>query len=942
MKVLVAGAVLSLALIWCGGAAHAQAAAGVSMAQVNSLGAAGAPGVDAERDNREALVAPVWSRMRPPVRYHIAPNGRDSWSGKSARPNAARTDGPFASLARARDVLREDKKAGAIPNGATVSVADGEYEMAAPLVFEAGDSGAPNAPIIYAGSGRAVFSGGRKISGWKVQGGHWQVLVPGVRESTWNFGQLWVNGARRNRPRFPKTGYSFIERALEPSSAEARGHDRFGFKAGDVDPNWANRADIDFLMMQVWTMARVKARDIDAATRAVTFTAPTRTRQWYGAYPRGHRFVVENVKEALGQPGEWYLDRPSGILTYIPLPGETPQKSVATAPRLSHLVEFRGGEDGKAPVSDIVLRGMQFHHTNFVTPPGGNTNIQAEADMKGAIRAVGAERIAIEDCVVSHVGEYAIDFGRACHANRIENCEMLDLAAGGVKIGTMQRFDDPQVLASRNIVRNNLIAHFGRMHPAGIGVWVGHSPWNVVAHNTIRDGYYTGISPGWSWGYGASGMHHNTLAYNHISLIGQGVLSDMGGIYTLGVTPGTTVHHNRIHDISSFDYGGWGIYFDEGTSQIRAANNLVYRTKSTSFHQHYGRDNVVENNIFYFGTEGMMQRSRDEEHLSFSVQRNIFVADEGSPLVKGAWNIGPERARLDRNVYWRLGKDPVDFAGKTLEQWRALGHDKNSVVADPLFVDVKKDNFALKPNSPALKLGFVPFDVSKAGRLDARGAVAKYLSVAPRAFPAPPPPPPPTPIAEGFEENAVGSAWQFTTSEDANVKAATARVSDEHASPFEPKGKQSLKFSDAPGQNASFNPHVHADPRFEKVALAGRFDLRRGEGAVLYHEWRDASSPYKVGPSLRVDADGSLRAGGRTLAQIPTGAWHKFEIAHTLGSGKWSLSLTDEAGRKQQFTDLTCDPKMTALRWWGFVSDARDASVFYIDNAQVGPVQAAK
>ena len=896
-------------------------------------------GANIGADSRESLVAPSWSRVRPPVRYHVAPDGRDSWSGRLARPNKARTNGPFATLGRARDALRQDRKAGAIPQGATVAVADGNYELAAPLVFEAADSGQIGAPIVYEGSGRAIISGGTRISGWKVAQGRWQVLVPGVREGRRDFAELWVNGQRRSRPRLPKSGYFFVERALEPSDAKLGGHNRFGFKAGDVNPNWANRPDIDFLMMQVWTMARVKARDIDAATRAVTFSAPTRTREWYGAFPRGHRYIVENVKEALGQAGEWYLDRPSGILTYIPLPGEDPRTAQVVAPRLDTLVEFRGAEDGRAPVSDLVLRGLRFTHSNYATPATGNTNIQAEVDLSGAIRAVGAERISIEDGAVSHVGQYAIEFGAACHDNRVENCEMVDLAAGGIKIGTTQNSDDSQVLASRNVVRNNLIAHFGRLHAAGIGVWIGHSPWNVVSHNTIRDGYYTGISPGWSWGYGASGMHHNTLAFNHISQLGQGVLSDMGGIYTLGISPGTTLHHNRIHDIQAFDYGGWGIYFDEGTSGVMARDNLVYRTKSSGFHQHYGRDNVVANNIFALGGEAQMLRTRDEEHLSFSIERNIFLAGPGSPLLKGAWNIDEKRARLDSNLYWKIGGEPLDFTGKSLGEWRALGHDRNSLVADPKFVNWKVGNYSLQPNSPALKLGFVPFDVSKSGRLSRDGSARKYLQTAPRAFPAPPAPAPPAPIVEGFEEGRVGDKWQFTTSEDANVAGATARISDEASSPFEPRGKQSLKFSDMGDQSVSFNPHVHADPGFTKGTLRGRFDVRRGVGAVLYHEWRDASSPYRVGPSLSIESSGDLKVQGQTLMNVSEDKWLRLEITHTLGSGLWDLSVTDEAGHKREWKALKCDAQMKALRWWGLVANGTEAASFYVDNAAVGPLK---
>ena len=259
---------------------------------------------------------------------------------------------------------------------------------------------------------------------------------------------------------------------------------------------------------------------------------------------------------------------------------------------------------------------------------------------------------------------------------------------------------------------DNHIHGIGLVFPPAVGVWVGQSGGNTISHNHIHDVYYTAISVGWTWGYGPTLARDNAIEFNHLHDIGKDMLSDMGAIYTLGVQPGTVIRGNLIHDISSFTYGGWGIYPDEGSSNILIENNIVYRAKSAGFHQHYGRENIVRNNIFAWNIEHQLMRTRAEPHLSFTFERNIVCFDRGR-LLGSNWS--GDQFKMDRNVYWDVRGEPVRFAGKSWEQWREAGHDTGSVLADPLFVNPAKYDFTLRPDSPALKLGFQPIDLSGVG-----------------------------------------------------------------------------------------------------------------------------------------------------------------------------------------------------------------------------------
>ncbi|MFH1422031.1 MAG: hypothetical protein ABIH42_04880, partial [Planctomycetota bacterium] len=242
------------------------------------------------------------------------------------------------------------------------------------------------------------------------------------------------------------------------------------------------------------------------------------------------------------------------------------------------------------------------------------------------------------------------------------------------------------------------------------------------------DFYYTGVSVGWVWGYNTSYSHHNSVCFNKIYSIGHGVLSDMGGVYTLGVSPGTVVSNNVIHDVRSTKYGGWGLYTDEGSTGIVMENNLVYNTETGSFHQHYGRENIIRNNIFVSSNQWQIQYTRPEPHLSFTFERNIVYWNSG-PLLMGNWLYG--KVEMNNNLYYRTSgsSEPFRFAGLPLKDWQALGRDTDSIIADPGFVDAKNFNFELKDDSPAFKIGFKKFDFAKAGRRKSESVIPEIPTV---------------------------------------------------------------------------------------------------------------------------------------------------------------------------------------------------------------------
>lgn len=642
-------------------------------------------------------------RMGMCTEFYVSPSGNDAWNGTLSKP--------FATIERARDAIRQLRRGqGSLKEPVTVYLRKGTYFLKSPLLLGTEDSGTKDAPITYtAFPGEDVtISGGRVIEGFvpAQANGHdlLAVYIPDVKEGKWNFAQLFANNRRLKRTRLPKKGYYRIrDLAGVPLDVQCGiGRDKFTYEGNNIEL-WKNLSDVDIVALHFWVESRMPIKAVDESTHTVELAKKSVFRLTEDFQHQGARYFVENVFEALDTPGHWYLDRSEGKLYYYPHIGEDVKRERFVAPVLSQLVRVVGGAESNKSVEYVNFANLRFAHTEWKLPENSAGAPQAAYIVPGAIYFENAKNCSVTNCEIAHIGTYAIEVGGGCERISIERNLIFDLGAGGVKINAGSK---------RTTVADNDIGDGGKIFMSAVGVWIADSPGNIVVNNHIHDLNYTGVSVGWVWGYGNSDARDNIIEYNHIHHVGREVLSDLAGIYLLGIQPGTVIRNNLIHDCMSATYGGWGIYTDEGSSYILIENNIVYRTKTGGFHQHYGRENIIRNNIFAFAVIHQLQRTRLEEHKVFTFEHNIVYYDKGA-LLGGYWS--DHKHVMDYNVYWDASGNPVTFAGMSFEDWKKNGHDQHSIIADPKFVNPKKFDFRLQPDSPALALGFKQIDMSNVG-----------------------------------------------------------------------------------------------------------------------------------------------------------------------------------------------------------------------------------
>lgn len=656
---------------------------------------------------------------------YVAVTGTSGAAGTQKAPLGSIAE----ALLRARTITSKDT--------VYIYVGSGTYLLKEPIHISERDQNR----IVIAGApeNKPLLSGGIPITGWeRTKEGWWKCKVPEVARYGFKFEQLYVNGVRAVRARTPDTGWFFVDSSKERIGFKGTGRvSEYATQTIYTNPlnlHTLNKRDGDDPDMVVgfyhkWDYTRKPVAFLDSDSGCL-FTAGKAMTSW-NPIQKGSRFILENYKAALTAPGEWFLSR-TGYLYYIPRAEEKMETAEVYAPALTQLVTITGMAGHL--VTDKIFRNIRFAHVADRMPSNGNDPMQAAAEIDAAIRIDWARNIGFQNCEVTHTGNYAFWFRRAVTHSMVTHSFIYDTGGGGIKIGETEPPAEGTPLTEQVLIENNIIRHIGMLFPNAVGVVVFNAANNRILHNVIADSRYTGISLGWMWGYAVTKQYttyldaqgrlqyannkvlknpsvNNEVAYNDIHHIGWGELSDMGAVYTLAESPGTHIHNNVIHDVYAYDYGGWGLYTDEGSSDILLENNLVYACKSGGFHQHYGRNNTIRNNIFAFGHLQQLDFTRVEAHRSFTFTNNIILMDHGA-MFHGPWDKG--NLNMEQNCYWNTSGAVPLFLTRSFTDWCSF-RDKGAVFQDPLFKDPLHGDFSFSSLKTARKIHFTPFDYRKAG-----------------------------------------------------------------------------------------------------------------------------------------------------------------------------------------------------------------------------------
>ncbi|AWU97056.1 carbohydrate-binding domain-containing protein [Azospirillum ramasamyi] len=630
----------------------------------------GALNIDAGADlfgKTPVVPAPIPTPPTQPA-FYVAANGKDSWSGKLAAPNADGTDGPFASLEKAQAAMRASSTID------TTYVREGTYHLTKTLELTSLDNG--HSFKNYPGE-KPVLSGGEVVTNFTSEGNG----LYSAKLSTASNLDLIVGDVRQHLAEKyaydaadVTTGWRFADAASGgPSGWYIRSHGN-EVTAADIQPG---------TLIQVMDAERLG----DTLTSIESFNAATRTiKLKNGAslpFAEGTTYKLLNNAAYVDQAGEFAWRASDGKLLYKAASSGFVSTGVEV-PRLGTLIKLTG-------TSDVTIDGLTFKNTTT----GGD-----------ALLLNNADRNHISDNSFLNVGT-AIKLTAGSSNNQIAHNTLNHLAENGIEM---------EGRSNGNTIYGNTISNIGEVRKAVSGIFGTGVDDNVISNNDISHSARYGISFKDYGGTTNTANHNNIVQYNNISHTGLET-ADGGAIEVLGrssTDTGMIIQGNRIEHANglatnaqdAWMYGqkGFGIYLDDMAGGITVRGNFIKDTDWASVQIHGGDNNVVTNNFSVIASN-----------------KEDFIRIEWQPVHGTAGD--PHNNTITKNVV--MGTLPLDDYVELLSAndfiidnnlvYNVPKYGDNDVIGKPMFTNAYWGDYSLQASSPAFAMGIEDLAWSKMG-----------------------------------------------------------------------------------------------------------------------------------------------------------------------------------------------------------------------------------
>jgi len=739
------------------------------------------------------------SGAREEADFYVSPQGRDDWSGRSPVPKRSGSDGPFATLARARDAVRqlEAKRR----QDVVVLIRGGLYPAKQTIVFGPQDSPRHGFRTRYAAfpGERPIFSAAVTVRGWRrtekaypgiaptARGKIWMADIPALPNGKKRFYTLYDGNRRLLRAR-SAAFFPLPQKTPQPTwraTREAKSLLRF---PNGALRNWPNLDDVEVFLFPTWgfTVNYLGIKSVDEA-RGLAWTripasapiAPPPHHYQLPEFGKGS-CVVENQLEFLDRPGAWAVDTRVGKIYLWPLeeePGDNIQ-----VPGLTEMIRVEGDEPGERLARNLIFQGLTFSHGDRDVWREDDKGLQHDWEMwdkaNALLRFRNAENCAVRGCRFTASGGTGIRLDLHCQDIELRDNLLEHLGATGILLcgygpGTKD-------VNKHNRILNNHIHHCGELyyHSPGIMAWqsggnricrnlIHHLPYDAIVLDGVRIYSFDRSQPRremsptirWEevdarlaepakrgdelfrrWPLTLPYQHtrNNLVANNEIFQVMQ-KLEDGNAIYLSDTGTGNLIKRNYIHHMNG---PGWNqaIRTDAWTTGTLITQNLIYNVAGGGINTKYYNNHVLNNVIVrirdiirtqpdgswrriffgYLSLLGITPRQAVPPHGGTRIRHNILYKGNPNQTFYRLCTVGGRQQEchvrecdIDRNLYF--SSTAADGGETALQRYRALGVDHNSLAADPHFVDLNSGDFRLAPDSPALRIGFHPFDYGSIG-----------------------------------------------------------------------------------------------------------------------------------------------------------------------------------------------------------------------------------